>query len=46
MLNGDVDIIVIRYIGIDLVGLFGEEVIKDLEKVLVVVKKGFEECFY
>ncbi|EAF6700318.1 osmoprotectant ABC transporter substrate-binding protein [Listeria monocytogenes] len=46
MLNGDVDITATRYTGTDLVGPLGEEVIKDPEKALAAVKKGFEERFH
>ncbi|EUJ33394.1 glycine betaine/L-proline ABC transporter substrate-binding protein [Listeria floridensis FSL S10-1187] len=45
MVNGDVDITATRYTGTDLVGPLGEEPIKDPEKALAAVKKGFQDKF-
>ncbi|EUJ46439.1 osmoprotectant ABC transporter substrate-binding protein [Listeria riparia] len=45
MVNGDIDISATRYTGTDLVGPLGEDPIKDPEKALEAVKKGFEDKF-
>lgn len=45
MVNGDIDISATRYTGTDLVGPLGEEPLKDPEKALKAVQKGFSERF-
>lgn len=46
MFGGEIDIAVMCYLGIDLISIFGMEVEKDLKKVLFIVQKEFEKCFY
>lgn len=45
MLNGDVDISGVRYVGTDLTGVLGMEPEKDPDRALEQVQKGFAEQF-